>query len=152
MRLTIDALGFWANDARGATSYGVELEGSKMRFPEAVRMADGDSGHSPVWARSKRRKRGGGAGAGAFFGFIVFLLAVFGAVTIGLSIKERSVAGGGATIDGWIAVGKASVLEAVGKAPKTAGVAADKAGDTAAKTGDALKAGAAETAETLKKQ
>lgn len=121
-----------------------------MRFPEMARMADGDTGHSPVWARSKRRR--GGAGGGAFFGFLVFLLAVFGAVTIGLSIKEKSVAGGGAVIDSWIATGKASVLQAVGKAPKAAEVAADKAGDAAANTGEALKAGAAETADTLKKQ
>lgn len=121
-----------------------------MRFPEAVRMADGDGGHSPVWARSKRRR--GGGGGGAFFGFIAFLLVVFAVVTIGLSIKEGSVAGGGAVIDGWIAVARTSVLQAVGKAPRAAEVAADKAGDAAKTTGQALKAGAAETADTLKKE
>lgn len=121
-----------------------------MRFPEVARMADNDSGHSPVWARSKRRRSGGGGGA--FFGFLVFLLALFGALTIGLSIKERSVAGGGAMIDGWIAVGKTTVLRTIGKAPRAAEVAVDKAGDAAATTGDALQAGAAETVDTLKKQ
>lgn len=121
-----------------------------MRFPEVVRMADNDSGHSPSWARAKRRRRGGGGGA--FLGLIVTLLVMFSVLIIGLSFKEGSVAGAGARVDGWIAVGKAKVLETVGKAPKAAEVAADKAGEAAVNTGDALKAGAAETADTLKKQ
>ena len=118
-----------------------------MRFPEVVRMAEGDPG--PVWARSKRRR---GNPLGGLVGLIVTLLALFGALTFGLSIKEHSVAGAGAMIDGWIMVGKNEVMKAIGKAPEAAEVAADKAGDAAHSTGDALQAGAAETADTLKKQ
>jgi len=88
-----------------------------MRFPEVVHMTD-DAAHSPVWARtSKRRKSGGG---GAFLGLIVTLLALFGALILGLSIKEGSVAGAGTMIDGWIVAGRTTILEAVGKAPATA--------------------------------
>ena len=122
-----------------------------MHFPEPVRMTDSDTGHSPVWARSKRRRSSGGGG-GAFFGFLMFLLALFGAVVIGMSIKERSVAGGGAAIDGWIATGKATVMQAIGKAPAAADVAVETAGDAAAATGDAVQAEAAQTADALKKQ
>lgn len=124
-----------------------------MKFPELVRMAD-DEGHNPVWARSKRRRSGGGAGG--FIGLIVTLLALFGALTAVLAIKERSVAEGGAVIDGWIAAIVVQVRTATGqaveKAPEAAETAADKAGDAAARTGDALQAGAAETADQLKKQ
>ena len=117
-----------------------------MRFPEVVRNSD-DTSHSPVWARSKRKR---GPGAGPFIGFLVTLLALFGALTGVMAVKERSVAAGGAVIDGWISTGVQAALKAVGKAPAAATVAADKAGDTAEKTGDALKAGAAETAQELK--
>ncbi len=122
-----------------------------MQFPEPIRMAE-DS-HSPVWARSKRRSSGGGSG---LVGVLVTLLALFGALTAVLGIKERSLAEGGAIVDGWIAAGVAQVKTATGqaveKAPETAQAAADKAGAAAEKTGDALQAGAAETADQLKKQ
>jgi hypothetical protein len=121
-----------------------------MQFAEVARMAADDAGNGPVWARKKRRKRGGFGGA--LVGLIVTLVALFGALTIGLSIKEGSVAGAGTVIDGWIAVGKASVLRTIGKAPAAAEGAVDKAGDAATHTGKALKAGAAETVDTLKKQ
>ena len=119
-----------------------------MRFPEPVRMAEDDSS-SPVWARSKKRRSGGGA---PLVGFLVTLLALFGALTAVMAIKERSVAAGGAVIDGWMIAGWNTALQAVGKAPAAAEVAADKAGNAAEKTGDALQAGAAETADQLKKQ
>ena len=120
-----------------------------MKFPELVRMAD-DEGHNPVWARSKRRRSGGGAGG--FIGLIVTLLALFGALTGVLAIKERSVAAGGEVIDGWIQAGWNSALKVVGKAPAAAEVAVDKAGNAAEKTGDALQAGAEKTADELKTQ
>jgi len=119
-----------------------------MRFPEPVRMADDDNS-SPVWARSKRRRSRGGA---PLVGFLVTLLALFGALTAVLSIKERSVEAGGAVIDGWISAGWNSALLAVGKAPAAAEVAVDKAGNAAEKTGDALQAGAEKTTDELKTQ
>ena len=121
-----------------------------MQFSEPVRMAD--DGQSPIWARSKRRSRGGGAG---LISALVTLLALFGALTAVLGVKERSLAQGGAIVDGWIAVAvdkvKTTTGLAVEKAPATAEAAAEKAGAVAAKTGDALQAGAAETADQLKK-
>lgn len=119
-----------------------------MRFPEPARMADGSEG--PVWARQRRS-----SGGSPIVGLIVTLLALFGALTIGLSIAERSVAKAGARIDGWIA-------PAVDQIGKLTGQAADKAEATgekavadvekaADKTGDAVKAGADRTAKELEK-
>ena len=71
-----------------------------MRFPEPVRNSDDHA--SPVWARSKRRSSGGGGG---FVGLIVTLLALFGALTAVLGVKEQSLAEGGAMMDGWITAG-----------------------------------------------
>ena len=115
-----------------------------MRFPEAVRMADdGDPG--PVWARSKRRSGGGLP----IVGLLVTLLALFGALTAVLGIKEQSVGKGGALIDGWISLGWDTVR---GKAPEMADEAVAGAGEAAGKAGDALQAGAATTAAELKKE
>lgn len=116
-----------------------------MRFPEPVRMAD-DGEHSPVWARSKR---GGGV---PIVGLLITLLALFGALTAVLGIKEKSVGAGGEVIDGWISTGWNGALKMAGQAPEAAEKAADEAGDAADKTGDALQAGAATTAQELKKQ
>ena len=91
-----------------------------MRFSQPVRMADGDG--SPVWARS--RKRGGIP----IVGLLVTLLALFGALTAVLGIKEQSLAAGGAADD-----------------------AAAEAGAAAAKAGDALQAGAETTANEMKR-
>lgn len=117
-----------------------------MRFPEPVRMAE--ESNSPVWARTKRR----GGGGGGFVGLIVTLLALFGVLTAALGIKEQSLAGGGALMDGWITAGINAAREAAGQAPEAAEAAAETAGDAAEKTGDALEAGAATTAETLQAQ
>lgn len=116
-----------------------------MRFPEPVRMADD---HGPVWTRKKRRS---GAGGG-FVGLIVTLLALFGVLTIVLGVKERSLAEGGALMDGWISAGVAQVRKLAGQAPEAAEVAADRAGQAAERTGDALEAGAATTAQELRTQ
>lgn len=130
-----------------------------MRFPQPARMADDDHGHdrrhghthhSPVWARSKRRRRGG-AGGGALIGFIVTLLAAFGALTAVLAIKEGSVAEAGTKIDGWIDVGVAKARTLAGRAPDAARTAADKTGEAARKTGNALESGAEKTADELKR-
>jgi len=108
-----------------------------------------DDHASPVWARSKRRRSGGGGG---FVGLLVTLLALFGVLTAVLGIKERSLAEGGALMDGWIAAGVDQARKLAGQAPEAAEVAAEKAGEAAGKTGDALEAGAATTAEELKRQ
>ena len=118
-----------------------------MHFPEPVRMADDDDGASPVWARSRHRSRGN-----PIISLLVTLLALFGALTVVLGIKEQSVAEGGALIDGWISAGWDGARKLVGQAPEAAEVAAGKAGDAAARTGDALEAGAEKTAQELKKQ
>jgi len=121
-----------------------------MRFPNVVRNSENDLGHSPAWAKSRRRSRGNGGGA--FVGFLVTLLALFGALTAVLAIKERSVERGGAVIDGWIAVGVQTVREATGQAPEVAEAAVEKAGNAAEKTGDALQAGAEKAGDELKAQ
>lgn len=113
-----------------------------MRFSEPVRMAD-DGDHSPVWARTKRRR-----GSNPLVGVIVTLLAVFGVLTAVLGIKERSLAEGGAIMDGWISSLVATVK---GEAPKVADEAVDAAGAAAGKAGDAAQAGAAAATDELKK-
>lgn len=113
-----------------------------MRFSEPVRMAD-DGEHSPVWARSKRRS------GNPLVGILVTLLALFGVLTAVLGVKERSLAEGGAMMDGWIAQGVATVK---GKAPEAADQAADATVAAAEKAGDAAQAGAAAASDELKKQ
>jgi hypothetical protein len=117
-----------------------------MRFNQITRMAD-DGHASPVWARKKRRS---GASLSGIIGLIIVLLAVFGALTVALGIKEGSVAEGGATIDRWITSGVNGAKGLIGQAPEAAEAVADDAGDLAEKTGDALEAGAERTAEELK--
>lgn len=105
-------------------------------------MAD-DGDHSPVWARTKRRR-----GANPLVGILVTLLALFGVLTAVLGIKERSLAEGGAIMDGWISSAVATVK---GEAPEVADQAADAAGAAAEKAGDAAQAGAAAATDELKK-
>ena len=81
-----------------------------MRFSQPVRMAD-DGDHSPVWARSKRRR------GNPFISLLITLLALFGVLTAVLGIKEKSLAEGGAMMDGWIS----SVVSKVrGEVPRVA--------------------------------
>ena len=117
-----------------------------MRFNQITRMAD-DGHSSPVWARKKRRS---GAGISGIIGLIITLLAVFGALTAALGIKEQSVAEGGAVIDSWITKGVNGAKGLIGQAPEAAEAVADDAGDLAEKTGDALEAGAERTADELR--
>ena len=112
-----------------------------MRFSEPVRMADAGD-HSPVWARSKRRRGNPLLGVG------VTLLALFGVLTAALGVKEKSLADGGALMDGWISKGVSTVR---GEAPKVADQAGEAAGAAAAKAGDAAQAGAAAASDELKK-
>jgi len=126
-----------------------------MRFSQPTRMSEDAAG--PAWARrtsGRRKKSGFGTFIGRLLGFLAFLLAVFGALTAVVSIKEGSVASGGAMVDGWIAEGVALVKESAGqgaaKVEATADEAGEKAGAVANHTGDALKAGADKTVEELK--
>ncbi len=114
-----------------------------MRFSEPVRMAD-DGEHSPVWARTKRR-----SGGNPLVSILVTLLALFGVLTAVLGIKERSLAEGGAMMDGWITKGVSTVR---GEAPEVADEAVDAAGAAAEKAGDAAQAGAAAVSDEMKKQ
>jgi hypothetical protein len=115
-----------------------------MRFLEPVRMAD-DSDQGPVWARSRRRRSGF-----PLVGLLVTLLALFGALTAVLAVKERSVAAGGATIDGWLAAGWDKAMELTGRAEAATAQTAEKAGAVADRTGDAVQAGVETTAKELK--
>lgn len=76
----------------------------EVRFPETY-----VSG-VPVWAR--RRKR---SSVPPLVSMVVILLALFGAVMIGVSLRMGSVEKGGAVVDGWIAQGKALWEEAAGQ-------------------------------------
>jgi hypothetical protein len=106
-----------------------------MRFLEPVRMAD-DSG-GPVWTRAKRHKGGGVP----VVGLIVGALALLGAATAGLAIKERSFAGAGATLDGALAAVIDFGRGLVGQAGEEASAAADET--AAAATAAAEKAASA---------
>ena len=86
-----------------------------MRFAEPMRMADGEAGggeYSPVWAKTRRR-----SSANPLVGLIVTLLALVGALTIVLGVKERSLAEGGAIVDGWLSSGWHAAQKLVGKTP-----------------------------------
>ncbi|MDO1559044.1 hypothetical protein Q0812_06335 [Brevundimonas sp. 2R-24] len=113
-------------------------------------MDDGHHGSGgPVWARSSRRGGGGG-----LVGILVVLLALFGAVTLGLAIKERSVAEGGAVIDGWISSAWSTIrgasAEADEAAAEAAGEARVEASEAVASAGDAVEQGAERAAENLR--
>jgi len=110
---------------------------------------DGENlgGAGPVWERRGRR-----SGSNPIVGLIITLLALFGALTAGLSIAERSVAGAGARIDGWIAAGWDAVrgggaAEAAGDAAAAAGDAAETVGDAAQNAGEAVEEGADHVAD-----
>ena len=78
------------------------------------------------------------------------LLALIGALTLVLSIKEGSVQAAGRMMDGWIMTGWTGAQRLAGRAPEAAEVAADKAGQATERTGDALKAGASTARDELK--
>ena len=122
--------------------HGARDGGFGMRFSEPVRMAD-DGDHSPVWARSKRRR------GNPFISLLVTLLALFGVLTAVLGIKEKSLAEGGAMMDSWIS---SAVSKVKGEAPRVADQAGEAAGAAATKAGDAAQAGAAAASDELKKQ
>lgn len=74
----------------------------EVRFPETY-----VSG-VPVWA--KRRKR---SGVHPLLNLILILLALFGAVVIGVSLRTGSIEKGGAVIDQWIAIGSVHLEKAI---------------------------------------
>ncbi|OGN53042.1 MAG: hypothetical protein A3K57_07625 [Caulobacterales bacterium RIFOXYA1_FULL_67_7] len=115
-----------------------------MRFSDVTRAAAGAEG--PIWARSKKRK----ASAAPLVNLLVTLLALIGALTLVLSIKEGSVQAAGRMMDGWIMTGWTGAQRLAGRAPEAAEVAADKAGQATERTGDALKAGASTARDELK--
>lgn len=117
-----------------------------MKFSKPVWMADDDSG-SPSWARPKRRRSGS-----PVINFFVTLLALFGALTAVLGVKEQSVAEGGVIIDRWITAGWQGARKLAGQAPEAAEAAADKAGAVAARTSDALQGDPATTTPPATKQ
>ena len=119
--------------------------GGFMRFSEPVRMSGDDGG--PVWARNKRRR-----GGPPIVGVIVTLLALFGALTAVLGIKERSVAEGGAMIDGWIAAGWEQIKEITGQADEATDEALSETADAAGRAGEALGEGAGNAVEELQKE
>lgn len=117
-----------------------------MKFSKPVRMADEDGG-APSWARPKRRRSGS-----PVINFFVTLLALFGALTAVLGVKEQSMAEGGVIIDSWITAGWEGARRLAGQAPEVAGAAVDKAGAAAARTGDALQGGAGTTTPDTRTQ
>lgn len=117
-----------------------------MRFSTPVYMND-DSG-GPVWARSKRRR----GGSPPLVGILITLLALFGALTAVLSIKERSVAEAGGMIDGWISTGWDAVRNLTGQADEAAGEAISDTAEAAGRAGEALGEGAENAVQELQKK
>lgn len=74
----------------------------EVRFPETY-----VSG-VPVWA--KRRKR---SGINPLLNTIIVILALFGAMVIGVSARMGSVEKGGAVIDQWMALGMKHLENAI---------------------------------------
>ena len=116
-----------------------------MRFSQPAYMSDDDGG--PVWARSKRRR-----GGPPIFGILITLLALFGALTAVLSIKERSVTEAGGMIDGWISTGWGKVKQITGQADEAAGEAVTETAEAAGRAGEALGEGAENAVQELQGQ
>lgn len=113
---------------------------------------DGDhGGGSPVWERRARR----GGGGNPLVGLIVTLLALFGALTAGLAIAERSVGEAGDRIDGWISTGWNTITGAAEDVDEEAAAAAEEAveasGQAAQDAGQALEGAADEAGEALRR-
>lgn len=108
-------------------------------------MSDDEAG--PVWARSRRRR-----GGPPVVGVLITLLALFGALTAVLGIKERSVAEGGAVIDGWLSTGWDQVKRVTGQADEATGAAVENAADAAGRAGSALGEGAGNAFQELQKE
>ena len=107
-----------------------------------------DHSEGPVWARPKRSGRSAG---NPLVGFLVTLLALFGALTAVLGVKEQSVGEGGAIIDGWITSGWSRVRSLGGRADEAAVDAAESTGRAMRNTGDAVEKGADRAVDDLKK-
>lgn len=108
-----------------------------MYKSEPVRMADDDNG--PVWARTRRRSRG----AGPLIGFLVTLLALFGAVMVVASVKEGSISGGGAFVDHWVGRGVQAVKDMWAEASAGTEDAADAVAEEAQPVAEAAADAAA---------
>lgn len=102
-------------------------------FAWGVWMSEGEhEGHQPVWSRTSRRR-----GGNPLIGLVVTLLALFGALTAVLAVKERSVAEGGAVIDAWLDAGWTNVRRMMGQADEELAEGAETA---VAETGQAIQA------------
>ena len=110
-------------------------------------MADED--HRPAWERGRRR----GGGSNPLVGLIVTLLALFGALTAGLGIAERSVGEAGERIDGWISTGWNTVTGAADDVDEEAAAVAEEvvqeSGEAVQSAGEAVEGAADEAAENL---
>lgn len=96
-------------------------------------MSEGETeSHQPVWSRTSRRR-----GGAPLIGLVITLLALFGALTAVLAVKERSVAEGGAVIDSWLEAGWTSVRRLAGQADEELAEGAQAA---VAETGQAIQA------------
>jgi hypothetical protein len=107
-----------------------------------------DHSEGPVWSRPKRSSRGSG---NPVVGFLVTLLALFGALTAVMGVKERSVGEGGAIIDGWISSGWNRVRSLGGKADDAAVGAAETTGQAMQAAGQRVEKGADRAVDDLKK-
>jgi hypothetical protein len=109
-------------------------------------MADED--HRPAWERGRRR-----GGGNPLVGLIVTLLALFGALTAGLGIAERSVGEAGDRIDGWISTGWNTVTGAADDVDEEAAAVAEEvvqeSGEAVQSAGEAVEGAADEAAENL---
>jgi len=114
-----------------------------MQFLQPVRMADDSGGSGPVWSRARRHKSGGGF---PVVGLIVGALALLGATTAGLAVRERSFAGAGETLDTALAAvidfGRGLVGQAGEEATEAADETAEAAEAAAEKAAAAASAGA----------
>ncbi len=84
-----------------------------MSSHEAERMRDDTYESAPVWAR--RTSRGGGGG-NPLVALLFALLAMTGALCLGLAIWQKSFAEGGAYIDRWIAPVTSQIADWLGQA------------------------------------
>lgn len=84
-----------------------------MRFFTLTRAAAGAEG--PIWSRPRKRKRK--FSAAPLVNTVLALLALIGALTLVLSIRERSVEAAGRTMDGWIATVWSEGQTLIGRTP-----------------------------------
>lgn len=108
----------------------------------AVGEHDGGAARRPPTGRRRR-------GVSPLIGMPITLLAIFGALTAGMALKEGSMARGGVVIDGWIAGGVAWTRETFETALPHIRAAATRAEAAALATGEAIGDAWKKTVERL---